>query len=102
MVNDGSASWLAFIALLPVIFYVASMREKISSMEKKLDLTLETLDGLRRYLYEIDPQFDDERASESEMNDAMSSPMAAYDDLKLIESKEAAGKRTLTTRFTDR
>ncbi|MEJ1958041.1 MAG: hypothetical protein WDM70_00040 [Nitrosomonadales bacterium] len=65
---------------------------------KKTDRILEALDGLRNYLYEIDPQFDDERESDANFknNDSM---FAGMNDMELIRKKEAEGKRTLNTPF---
>ena len=34
---------------------------RLQSVHKKLDNVLDAFDGLRDYLYEIDPQFDEER-----------------------------------------
>ncbi|MFZ3320738.1 MAG: hypothetical protein WA190_00090 [Usitatibacter sp.] len=36
---------------------------RLERVHRKLDLMLASFDGLRIYLYEIDPQFDDERKS---------------------------------------
>jgi hypothetical protein len=101
MANDGSAGWLTLIAILPVVYYIVSLRERVKRMEKKVDLILQNFDGLRLYLYEIDPQFEDERQSENRMNDPLSDPVAAHKDFELIEGKEAAGKRTRSTTFAE-
>jgi hypothetical protein len=70
--------------------------------DKKLNQVLEQLEGLRQYLYEIDPQFNDERKSNTDMNEDRQSSeggAAAMFDSFLLRDKEAAGKRTLNTRF---
>lgn len=46
---------------------------------------LSNLDGLREYLYEIDLQFNDGRASGWKLEDE-SNMFGAYDDFKLIEA----------------
>ena len=67
-------------------------------MHDKLDRITEAFDGLRQYLYEIDPQFNDERESRRafENNESM---FAGMNDMELIRMKERDGKRTLNTSF---
>ena len=74
------------------------LNERLKRVHEKLDRVLEAFDGLRNYLYEIDPQFDDERESQRafENNESMFSGM---NDLELIRRKEEEGKRTLNTPF---
>jgi hypothetical protein len=73
---------------------------KLEAVHKKLDLVLDNFNGLRNYLYEIDPQFEDERQSQSTFERG-ESIFSGFDDLELIRKKELAGKRTLNTTFTD-
>ena len=72
------------------------LNERLKRVHEKMDRILESFDGLRNYLYEIDPQFDDERESRSafENNDSM---LAGMNDMVLIRKKETEGKRTLNT-----
>lgn len=72
------------------------LNERLKHVHEKLDRVLESFDGLRDYLYEIDPQFDDERESRQafENGDSMFSGM---NDMELIRRKEQEGKRTLNT-----
>lgn len=74
------------------------LNERLKRVHDKLDRILEAFDGLRDYLYEIDPQFDDERESLSalESNESM---FAGMNDMELISRKEKEGKRTLHTPF---
>ena len=74
------------------------LNTRLKRVHEKLDRTLEAFDGLRDYLYEIDPQFDDERESHRvfENNESMLSGM---NDMQLIRRKEQEGKRTLNTPF---
>jgi len=74
------------------------LNTRLREVHHKLDTVLECFSGLRDYLYEIDPQFDDERNS----NDAVfgdSQPFAAMDDMELLKRKKEARKRTLSTSF---
>ncbi len=75
------------------------LNEKLKSVHKKLDRVLEAFDGLRNYLYEIDPQFNDERQSNLAIENYES--FAAMDDMELITRKEQNGKRTLNTPFIE-
>lgn len=74
------------------------LNERLKHVHEKLDRNLEAFDGLRDYLYEIDPQFDDERESHAafENGDSM---LAGMNDMELIRRKEQEGKRTLNTPF---
>lgn len=88
------------IIVLVLIFSLGAMVSKLSqdlrSANRKLELLLEQFDGLREYLYEIDPQFDDERETSAAFeNDEHL--FAGMDDLKLQERKEGEGRRTLNT-----
>jgi hypothetical protein len=49
--------------------------------------------GLREYLYEIDPQFDDKRESADAV--AKGTFLSGMDDIKLFDRNSAARKRTL-------
>lgn len=74
------------------------LNDRLRRVHEKLDLLLDNFNGLREYLYEIDPQFDDERQSQEafENNESM---FAGMDNLKLCTQKEKDGKRTLSTSF---
>lgn len=74
------------------------LNERLRDVHKKLDCILENFNGLREYLYQIDPQFDHERRSHQafENNESM---FAGMNDMELIMKKEKAGKRTLNTPF---
>ena len=80
------------------------LSEKLKAIHKKLDYLLDNFQGLREYLYEIDPQFNDERESKKRFFDHMSDPegndmFSGMDDMELISEKEKTGKRTLDTPF---
>lgn len=80
---------------------------RLADVHKKLDKVLEEFNGLRLYLYEIDPQFDDERETtqrffeEHNADSNFGAAFAAMDDIELIRRKEEQGKRTLSTRFSE-
>lgn len=74
------------------------LNTRLERVHAKLDRVLECFDGLRDYLYEIDPQFDDERESARAFaNDE--SMFAGMNDMELQRRKKASGKRTLNTPF---
>lgn len=74
------------------------LNERLKHVHKKLDRVLDAFDGLRDCLYEIGPQFDDERQSSIAFeNDE--SMFAGMNDLELIRKKEQSGKRTINTPF---
>lgn len=74
------------------------LNERLKLVHNKLDRVLETFDGLRDYLYEIDPQFDDERESHQALENG-DSMFAGMNDMELIRRKENEGKRTLNTQL---
>jgi len=80
------------------------LNARLKSVHAKLDSVLRQFDGLREYLYEIDPQFDDERESSERFKGHMSNQdsndmFAGMNDIELTREKEKAGKRTLNTPF---
>lgn len=72
------------------------VNERLKHVHEKLDRVLEAFNGLRDYLYEIDPQFDDERESRQAFESG-DSIFAGMNDMELIRRKEKEGKRTLNT-----
>jgi hypothetical protein len=78
------------------------LNTRLERVHAKLDRALECFDGLRDYLYEIDPQFDEERRLLSELDMSLNSEKTSFaglNHMELIRKKEAAGKRTLNTPF---
>ena len=78
------------------------LNTRLNAIHEKLDRVLGELNGLRDYLYEIDPQFDDERALNAELFESTegNGPALAGMSLKKLEKqKQAGGKRTLDTPF---
>ena len=88
---------VAAILLVALGWY---LKVKLDSVHRKLDRTLRAFDGLRKYLYEKDPQFDDER----HLLDHLASRTAldgGASHLELVERKKEHSKRTLKTSFND-
>jgi hypothetical protein len=71
----------------------------LRSVHKKLDVINDQFDGLRRYLYEIDPQFDEERRLLKALFDGGMFDGMHHRDL--TKQKEAEGRRTLNSTFLD-
>ena len=91
----------ATIVVTAIVLWFAQgyyLNERLREVHRKLDSVLEQFNGLREYLYEIDPQFDDERASDEEVSEG--TPFSAINDMELLERKRAEGKRTLFTPFS--
>jgi hypothetical protein len=74
------------------------LNTRLREVHRKLDRTLQCFDGLRTYLYEIDPQFDDERRSNQAVFQE-EGVCSAMDDMALLNRKKAEGRRTLNTPF---
>ncbi len=78
------------------------LNTRLERVHKKLDLLVESFDGLRTYLYEIDPQFDEERSLEADLHESVqagSMSFSGMSHLDLLQRKENEGKRTLNTPF---
>lgn len=78
------------------------LNQKLKALHTKLDHLSDSFDGLREYLYEIDPQFEDERVALNDLlqgveNDQLT--LAGAEHMELVRRKEQEGKRTLTTPF---
>jgi hypothetical protein len=91
----------ATIMFAAVVLWFAQgyyLNDRLRAVHKKLDGVLEEFNGLREYLYEIDPQFDDERASAEAVNEGAF--LSGMDDIQLLDRKRVAGRRTLNTAFS--
>jgi hypothetical protein len=78
------------------------LNTRLERVHKKLDQILEQFDGLRRYLYENDPQFDEERQLLAELNEAVATnslSFAGMNHMELTKQKKEQGKRTLNSPF---
>lgn len=76
------------------------LNEGLKRVHKKLDRVLEAFDGLRDYLYEIDPQFDDERQLLEDLHGSLDNGSVSFsgmNHMELTKKKEQEGKRTLYT-----
>jgi hypothetical protein len=93
----------ATIIVTAVILWFAQgyyLNERLRHVHRKLDIVLEEFNGLREYLYEIDPQFNDERESLARVHADDPPLLSGLDDMQLLDRKRAAGKRTLNTPFS--
>lgn len=77
------------------------LNERLKLVHAKLDNVLEAFDGLRAYLYELDPQFDDERELLEEVFSDDGQMFAGMDHMELKSRKEQGGFRTLNSTFFD-
>ena len=78
------------------------LNERLKAVHEKLDLVLENFNGLREYLYEIDPQFDDERSLLSGLwSDESGTSLAGKHHMDAVNEKKKNGYRTLKSRFSD-
>lgn len=73
------------------------LNEKLKLMHRRFDTLEAHLNGLREYLYEIDPQFDDERQARREMDEGAF--LGGMEHHELLQRKRSEGKRTLNTSF---
>lgn len=79
------------------------LNDRLKRAHEKLDRVLENFNGLREYLYEIDPQFDDERELMAELHESLekkSLSFAGMSHMELTKKKEEQGKRTLNSPFS--
>ena len=74
------------------------LNSRLENVHKKLDRIVSLFGSLREYLYEIDPQFDDERQAGKDFAHE-SSMFSGVDDLRLQQEKKREGRRTLNTPF---
>lgn len=88
--------WVVLLAVLAV-GWVMNEREK--ALNRRFDRIDEQLNGLRVYLYEIDPQFDDERNMAQAMDEGDAFDAGAHHHF--MQQQQAEGKRTLNTTFFD-
>lgn len=96
MFDSGSEKTFLLTALGLWFAHGWYLNDRLKSVHKKLDLVLENFTGLTDYLYEIDPQFEDERQSRKAF-EAGESDLACENDMELVRRKKQQGKRTLNT-----
>jgi hypothetical protein len=80
------------------------LNDRLEKVHQKLDRLSEQFNGLREYLYEIDPQFDEERALLGELFESVETKnlsFAGMEHMELTKKKEAEGRRTLNSTFLD-
>lgn len=78
------------------------LNTRLERVHSKLDRLMSAFDGLRDYLYEIDPQFDDERGLIEDVEQCLergTMTLAGASHMDLMKEKKATGRRTLNTPF---
>ena len=107
MLESGIEKTIVITAVALWFAHSWYLNTRLLNVHKKLDKVLDEFNGLRLYLYEIDPQFDDERETrqrffdEDNADSNFGAAFAAMDDIELKRRKENQGKRTLSTRFSE-
>lgn len=97
MMATGAAIGIAIALWLATGWY---LNERLKFVHSKLDRLFDELDGLRDYLYEIDPQFDDERALLDGLHSEREErTFDGMHHMNLTNAKKEAGRRTLNSRF---
>lgn len=86
---------MIWVVALLIVAVGWDINTRIQKLQDRVDKVLEHLGGLRQYLYEIDPQFDDERAAN------VGDFFADQKWHELLEKKKERGQRTLETPFAD-
>jgi hypothetical protein len=100
MFESGIETTIIITAIVLWFAHGWYLNERLKYVHKKLDHVLEAFDGLRDYLYEIDPQFDDERQLLEDLRESLdngSMSFSGMNHMELIKKKEQEGKRTLNT-----
>lgn len=99
---SDSATSLTVIITAAVLWFAHGtyLNIKLKEVHDKLDKILDNFNGLRNYLYEIDPQFNDERESNAAVG--RGDFLSGMDDMDIRKRKEESGQRTLRTPFVDR
>lgn len=99
--SDPVSGWfLMWVAVVLWFAHGTYLNIKLREVHGRLDVILENFNGLREYLYEIDPQFQDERDTRAAVR--RGDFLSGKDDMDLLREKRESGKRTLLTPFVDR
>ena len=88
----------ATIIVAVAVFWGLYLNTRLERAHRKLDLVLDQFRGLREYLYEIDPQFDEERRLLAELHASVAANTASFAGMlhmDLLNQKKQQGKRTL-------
>ena len=92
--------------LIAVVLWFATgtyLNIQLKEIHSKSDRILDQLNGLREYLYEIDPQFDEERTLTRGLFESVESSSFSFDGISLHEleaAKRERGERTLNSGFS--
>ena len=102
MFNNSLGSTIIITAIGLWFAHGCYLNTRLGQVHQKLDRILESFNGLRQYLYEIDSQFDEERQLLEALNNSIrkgSPGLDGMNHMELIQRKEARGQRTLDTSF---
>lgn len=102
MFESGIEKTIIITAIISWFAHGWYLNERLKNVHEKLDRVLDTFDGLRDYLYEIDPQFNDERQLLEDLRESLDNGSVSFsgvNHMELIEKKKQAGKRTLDIPF---
>jgi hypothetical protein len=98
--SDSATSLTVIVTAVALWFaHGTYLNIKLKEVHDKLDKVLDSFNGLRNYLYEIDPQFDDERASDAAVG--RGDCLSGMDAMELLNHKKESGKRHLGTPFVE-
>jgi hypothetical protein len=78
------------------------MNLQLTKIHAKLDKLFDQFNGLREYLYEIDPQFDEERRLTRGLFESVEGGKPSFAGMhlnELMRDKRERGERTLNTGF---
>ncbi|MFM5895597.1 MAG: hypothetical protein ACKOQM_14360 [Novosphingobium sp.] len=95
--STGTAIGIAIALWFATGWY---LNERLAKLHQKFDALFEQLNGLREYLYEIDPQFDEERQALESFMSGSGGLMAGAAHNELMRERHEAGRRTLNTGFS--
>lgn len=101
MITTWGAVGIAVAIWLATSWY---LNERLKLVHQKLDFVLDNFNGLREYLYEIDPQFDEERRLMIELHESLDTgklSFAGKEHMDLTKEKKERGYRTLQSSFVD-
>ncbi len=102
MLESSIEKFIVLVSLVQLVIAYILLESKFQTLQKKLDLVIAEFNGLREYLYEIDPQFDDERFLAEDFSQSMANGNAGLSgviEMELINAKIKKGKRTLNSPF---
>ncbi len=96
--TSSQGVWTAVVLFFALGWY---MNLQLAKLHAKFDHIQELFNGLRDYLYEIDPQFDEERQTLESFLSGSGGMLAGATHNDLMREKKESGRRTLNTGFLE-